>query len=341
MIFSRVVRKTAIAFAVCVTIASATLVTWNATIPPVSQVDFGTTFSKSYATELGLDWREAYVAVLDQLGVRRLRVPTYWNDIEPRRGQFDFEDLDWQLAEASKRGVKVILTVGQRAPRWPECYVPDWAKTMDGDTLRASTVAMVETVVLRYRGNAAIAAWQVENEPFYPFGDCKEKIDTATVVAEADAVRALDDRPVLMQDIGEFSMWTRTARITDTLGISTYRIIWNRHFGYVRWPGIAGWYRFRGALARRHVDKVIITELQAEPWVIKPIAEVPVADQMRQMNARQFASNVDFARRIGFPEAYLWGAEWWYWMKENGQPEVWDAARDIFSPVKSTAVALP
>ena len=37
------------------------------------------------------------------------------------------------------------------------------------------------------------------------------------------------------------------------------------------------------------------------------------------------------ARRVGFSEAYLWGVEWWYWLKETkGEPAVWDTARELF-----------
>ena len=30
-------------------------------------------------------------------------------------------------------------------------------------------------------------------------------------------------------------------------------------------------------------------------------------------------------------EFYLWGAEWWYWMKEKqNKPEIWDEAKKLF-----------
>src|SRR5688572_17443133 len=127
---------------------------------PREQVSFGATFSKPYAMELGLDWRETYVAVLDDLGVRRLRIPAYWNEIEPAEGDYHFDDLDWQINEAAKRGAAVILAVGLRAPRWPECYAPTWADGLDQDTLDLKVLAMIETVVRRYAAEPAIVAWQ-------------------------------------------------------------------------------------------------------------------------------------------------------------------------------------
>ena len=39
----------------------------------------GITFSSRYATDLGLDWRETYTALLDEIGVRKVRIPVYWD----------------------------------------------------------------------------------------------------------------------------------------------------------------------------------------------------------------------------------------------------------------------
>jgi hypothetical protein len=96
--------------------------------PPRPDVRLGLTFSARYAADLGLDWRETYRALLDEIGVRRLRLPVYWDLIEREKGRTDFEDLDWQIAEAKKRGATLILAIGQRVPRWPECHIPAWAK---------------------------------------------------------------------------------------------------------------------------------------------------------------------------------------------------------------------
>src|SRR3990172_402270 len=70
--------------------------------------DLGATFSTVYADDLAIDWREAYTAMLEDLGVRRLRLPAYWSRIEPEPGVFDFSELDWQLEQADRRGAKVI-----------------------------------------------------------------------------------------------------------------------------------------------------------------------------------------------------------------------------------------
>ena len=38
------------------------------------KIQYGMTFNTMYANELGLDWKETYDAILDELGVRHLRL---------------------------------------------------------------------------------------------------------------------------------------------------------------------------------------------------------------------------------------------------------------------------
>ncbi len=44
---------------------------------PNKNINFGVTFSELYAKELGLNWKETYIAVLDDLNVERIRIPVY------------------------------------------------------------------------------------------------------------------------------------------------------------------------------------------------------------------------------------------------------------------------
>ena len=65
--------------------------------------DLGVTFSHEFAWSLGYNWQDAYTALLDDMGVRRFRIPVYWDDIEPEQGKFDFGRVDWEVNEAEKR----------------------------------------------------------------------------------------------------------------------------------------------------------------------------------------------------------------------------------------------
>ena len=100
------------------------------TIPVLPLRVYGATFSPRFAEQFGLDWKAAYRAMLDDLRIRTVRVAAYWDRVEPRRGEYDFSETDWLIAEAGKRGAEIVLAVGQKLPRWPECFVPEWVKEL-------------------------------------------------------------------------------------------------------------------------------------------------------------------------------------------------------------------
>jgi len=92
-------------------------------------------------------------------------------------------------------------------------------------------------------------------------------------------------------------------------------------------------YQRRAKLINRIFGKeVICVELQAEPWGPKLLYDLPLEEQEKTMNLEQFRKNIEFAKKTGLKEFYLWGAEWWYWLKEKqNQPEIWQEARKLFA----------
>jgi len=302
---------------------------------PKGDVALGVTFSIPYAEGLGLDWKQAYLATLDDLGVRKLRIPIYWNRAEKDPDSYDFSETDWMLDEAAKRGAEVILVVGQREPRWPECHIPEWVKQEGNDAYREARLTdFVGTAVARYRDRKEVTVWQVENEPFVTFfGECPP-LSWDFFDHEIAYVKALDpSRPILITDSGEFSTWTASSSRGDIFGTTMYRKVYNPSQGYVTYPIGPNYYRFKAALIGLFMGKnrFIVAELQAEPWTDGWLVNSSVEEQYKTMNPEMLSQYVDYARRVGFSEAYLWGAEWWYWLKETkGDPAVWDKAKELF-----------
>jgi hypothetical protein len=317
------------------TVFSINLVRDNFGPAPVS-VGVGATFSPPYAEELGVDWRAAYLAALDDLGLKRLRLAAYWTMVEPEEGQWYWDDMDWQIDEAEKRGVKVILAVGRKLPRWPECHVPDWAGRLPESDQRQLVLRLIRETVSRYSSSSSVVAWQVENEPFFNFGLCPET-DRDFLKREIAVVRSLDSRPVVITESGELSTWVSAASLADVLGVSTYREVWNRLLGYFFWPIGPQVYRHKWLAVSPFLHGIIVSELQAEPWSVGPITAMPRADQERLMNPQRLRDNMEFTARIGFPEIYLWGVEWWYWSKVMGHSEMWDAGREIILQANRSA----
>ncbi len=298
-----------------------------------AELEYGLTFSKKQAQGLGLDWRKIYLSVFDDLGVKKIRLPAYWDEIERQEGNFFWEDLDWQLSEAAKRQVKVILAVGARLPRWPECHLPDWTKGRLKAQVENKTLDYMAKVIERYKDNQEITAWQIENEPFLShFGDCP-KFDKKFLDQEIILARSLDPRPIVITDSGELSIWVGAARRADIFGTTMYLDTYSNFFKrYIHYPITPGFFRFKKnlvSLFARSKDWLVI-ELQAEPWGPEPYQNLSQAERDQTMSLAKFKEIVKFSRQAGFREFYLWGAEWWYWELEQGRPEVWNYAKTLF-----------
>src|SRR5207245_6592128 len=82
------------------------------------RAEVGVTYSPREATRRHLPWQETFKAVLDA-SPALVRVGVYWNEVETRRGAFDFSTIDWLLDQASARQQRVVLSGGMNAPRGP------------------------------------------------------------------------------------------------------------------------------------------------------------------------------------------------------------------------------
>ncbi len=304
--------------------------------PPygISQnIKWGMAFSKPFAVALGLDWEESYLAILDDLKPKSLRLPIYWQDVEPQAGEYFFDDYDWLIGEAQKRGAELILVVGRKLPRWPECHEPNWIKNEQLKIKNEQLSKYLEAVVNRYKDEPNLYAWQIENEPFLPYGECPE-LDVEFLDKEIALVRSLDFKhPIIVTDSGELSIWLRAVKRADIFGTTMYRIIWNKYTGYIKYPLPPKFFWLKANLIHLFYPNkpIIVSELQAEPWGPKLIYEISLEEQFKSMNLEQFYDNIKYAKEVGFPEVYLWGVEWWYWLKEKkNRPEFWEGAKNLF-----------
>lgn len=306
---------------------------FNARFGQGKNIIYGVTFSKIYAEELDLDWRQTFLASLDELKIRNYRLPAYWDRLETKDNDYDFTDLDWQIAEAAKRQAKVILVIGQRVPRWPECFIPSWAKDLPTTQREEKLLEHLKVVVNHYKTAGNIIAWQVENEPLLSlFGDCPDP-DIDFLKKEVDLVKSLDDRPIMITDSGELSLWLRTPKVADILGTSIYRSTYNKWWGYFNYFYPPAFYYLHAQLIKGFfpdLNRVIVSEFQFEPWARIKMTDLDMEEQYQSFNLTKFDQNLKFIRRSGFNEVYLWGVEWWYWLKEKkGISEFWEAAKKI------------
>jgi len=302
--------------------------------PQAEKITWGMNFSQKHAQNLGLDWQKTYFALLDDLEVKNIKLITHWDLIEPEKDKYNFEDLDWQVRKTEEKGVKILLVIGMKTGRWPECHIPEWAKNLTKEEQQEEILEMIEKIVSRYKDSRTIELWQVENEPFFPFGECPW-VDKNFLKKEINLVKSLNpNRPIIISDSGEFSFWVTAAKLGDIVGTTLHRRVWSKELKiYVTHYWFRPIYYWRKSqIIKKLFDKeVIVVELQAEPWCPTLLYDCSLGEQKKTMNLAQFRKNIEFAKKTGLDKFYLWGGEWWYWLKEKqNQPSIWDEAKNLF-----------
>ena len=296
----------------------------------------GTSFIPEYAETYGLDPQQTLNAILGDLKIKQIRLVSYWNQIEKTPGQYDFSELDWQFALAHKYGAKISLAIGLRQPRWPECHEPNWVNVDPANqaSWEPQLYKYMQAVVDRYKNDPALQDYELENEFFMKvFGECKD-FNRNRLVYEYQQVKKWDPMHKVIVSRSDNWLGIPIGQPTpDEFAISVYKRVWDnfitkRYFEYPLPP----W--FYAALAGSEElysgRNMIIHELQAEPWTPRgmDITETPVKEQFKSMDAKRLEARIEYAKDTGMRTIDLWGAEWWYWLKEKQHdPSVWDVVK--------------
>lgn len=294
---------------------------------------FGASFSVPYAQYLGLDPKACMRAAIEDLGVRRFRLMSYWNRLEPRPGEYDWRELDWQIDMAENAGAEVTLCLGLRQPRWPENHWPDWARDTPDAVWQPVLLAFIEAVVNRYKDKKCIVSYQLENEALLKSFGQHGNYDRARLRREYALVKRLDPgRPIIMTTSDAWGIpWI--GPIPDIVGFSIYRYLYDEKKGrYVASTRSARFYRLRAGLIRLLRRRpVYIHELQAEPWGPRPIPDMSLDEQFKSMNPERVEEAVEYARATTLLPADVWGLEWWYWLRiKHDSPVIWNYMTEVF-----------
>lgn len=330
-------KKISFGGAVLLFLLTAYWILWQLDFSPPEGMIWGISFSNLYVEQdLGLEWEEVYGEIL-RFPAKKLRLATYWNRIEKERGVADFSEVDFELRAAARAGKEVMLVLGLRTPRWPECHAPEWTRGLTQAEFEDALLGYLEKLVLRYKASPALTAWQVENEPFLKsFGDCPRSLSRSLLQKEIAFVKSLNSsRPVMVTDSGELSLWLRAGNLGDWFGTTLYRVVWNKFTGFLHYVYPPSFYTARAWFIEKlfGTERVLISELQAEPWAKGggAISRIPFEAQTEGLALEELKKNLEFARKTGISEAYLWGVEWWYWRKVHGDPTFWEFGKELFN----------
>lgn len=289
-------------------------------------------------------------AILRGTGARYVRLSVEWSTVEPAPDSYDFRVIDAMLAEAHSDGAHVLLTVGVKAQRSPEFYLPAWelarvdlpqgAVISDNPILRDDALAMVRAVVAHTAASPAIDSWQAGNEPYTVSArsdDWSLGPDFIRQVVAAIHTADPQQRPVVINHAQHFSSdrrWRQALADGDVLAASIYPFRNYAIFGHTFVVPILEIGPFGANYAAQaraaHADgkQFWITEMQAEPWTDTDIRLITPGHPSPNLTHQNFARSIDYARRSGADRVYLWGAEWWYeQLVVDHDPSWWTQAR--------------
>lgn len=177
------------------------------------------TYMDNWITEYDLD-------LIKEMGFNCVRVPFwyrnfYYDDkgtkIYNEKGEWDFSRLDWVVEECSKRELYVVLdmhgAVGYQsdAPhsgKGDSCGLYD--KGEQGERYRELTDELWTAIATRFRGNPAVAMYDLLNEPMCDV-ECSEitrRINNEFIYSRLyDTVRAADPEHIITMEC----IWTAIA----------------------------------------------------------------------------------------------------------------------------------
>jgi Beta-galactosidase len=310
----------------------------------------GTTFSQLQCYYLGLDYQDAFRQICD-LGFDYIRLCSYWHELEAVENQFDFKTLDWLLEESDRREIKVILTVGMKAPRWPEFHFPKWleayydTRASDQPIDRNPTIAehalkLIDAVVSHTRDASSVHYWQVENEPFVQFEITGGRfLSPKFVQQEVELVRSLarsQQKILLTAGIhlpnpqpADDQAFDASRKLADAVGINVYTKVPDGKQSYLE-PTKAYWRKLQiwQQVLQDDRKESWIAEAQAEPW--EPNELVPVRKINYPSSSPVQASElVRSVAALGYGTGMLWGCEYWYWSQKKGRSHWWDAMQNL------------
>lgn len=296
---------------------------------------WGVTYSPLIVEDLKLDPDETYRAIIEDLKPNKIRLVAYWNRIEKFPGEYDFSDLKKQVNLASANDIPIIIAVGRRVPRYPECHAPEWSLQLPQEEQDKKVLELVERTIKEFDNYEQVVGWQIENEPFLgSFGICPP-VNEPLLDREIKLARSLTDKTILTTESGELSFWVKASKYPDVLGTTLYRkVIVNDTNVAVNHIFPSWYYRARSNIVKllhRNLDSIVVAELQGEPWTTKGIINSTREEIDRTMSHKQFEKNIDFTENVGFPEVYWWGVEWWYYEKKIGDDFYWTRAQELFN----------
>ena len=195
----------------------------------------GFSFSPITSESAGRDARSDLSRLLTATQPDLVRLPIYWDAVQPDPAELDFTSVDEllevvaQYNQTAADRARVVLTIGARNFLYPELHQPQWVGPREqpyiGDAQSGSEYrTYFDASITRYRDSPLLYSWQVENEPLDDVGNDltgHDQISAAQLAWEIGRVHELD--PLHKAVLTTYDGWNVTV---DMLQLYADSITW-------------------------------------------------------------------------------------------------------------------
>jgi glycosyl hydrolase family 10 len=280
-------------------------------------VKFGTTFSPKQLQHLSCPIFKALDKAIE-LNFDHLRICTYWDETEKAEGQYDWSQLEKILNVCQKKQQGVILTLGVKAPRYPEFHFPDWIKNKDlnNSQTQKKILNFIKQTVKKFKNLSCIKYYQVENEALDPSGPDSLTIPFSFLKKEIALVKKLDNRKIIVSlwanELSKRNLLPKLDKTSDIVGLDLYYQqfigkILNKSF----YTGPLDSQQKIAKLLRKLNQKAWIMELQAEPWEANE--QNYLAKNPKSISPEKIKSFYQKANKLPVSTIFFWGFEYWFY----------------------------
>jgi hypothetical protein len=298
----------------------------------------GTTYSHRHIEELDLNATDAFKELLS-LKFDIIRLACYWDEMQPDPQINNFAPIHELLKKCEQENQKVLMTIGMKAPRWPEFYIPHWLAINPTNSfslwerVREKAIPYLQKVITQLQSYDCITHWQIENEPLDPSGPEKLTIPLDILQEEVQLIKKLDKRPVLINlwanELTRRNLLPHILELADIVGLDIYYKVPSFSCFYI---GPSNSDMELAEIINSAQKPFWITELQAEPWEIDE--QTKFQGDTPSCNPELLQENFTRASTMKPEATLLWGYEYWYWQKQNKNTALWQSVKKIVNTHK-------
>lgn len=295
---------------------------------------FGISFSHRQVKHLGYEVDEALQKALE-LKLDYLRIGVYWDEVEPTEGKFIWHSVTNIIDVCEKQQQKVVLTLGVKAPRYPEFHYPSWLEYKDPHNIQTQRkiLTLIEKTLRKTQNYTCISHYQIENEALDPSGEQQQIIPLDFLKKEVQLVKKLSSKPIITSlwgnNLSQRKLLSPLVSISDIVGIDLYyqqfiSKVLNESFykGPTDKPT-----KLKKLLNQASTEKWIM-ELQAEPWEADEAAYLSKTPD--SISPQQLLKNYQKASQLPITTIMFWGFEYWFYqLKQYQNDEYFQVVQSI------------